>query len=440
MTERKKSGIYLKDNIWAENKPNECTEPNQGQYPFTENDGWGMPFSEAGGSPPERTLMNRNFNKIGALAYDVNRFGSNLPWEATIAYELGALVIGSDNKTYRAVQASTGQDPVNDKRGTYWKFAIFNRITGTDNIEVTADAKNNLTVDTAVNLNTKANANLDNVASGSLVGKFQDGVTTSWEVDAKKLTVEVKDKSINKQKMAKKAIGTTALEDESVIASKLAPDAVLTKNIKNSNVTAPKLASNSVATTNLLDANVTMPKVNVDIKHRLRNLPDSDRPEIFHDVISALVNKENTKNTIINIEIPLKLNKSSKNTPHLYLFHLFGYGYHSKTLIDQKFAGYFFNNSLVNASIHGDLPAAMYLSTDSNLIITIKKDLTYFNPITVHYLDCGISGNFAMPNRLFSDRYDFAERANSYAKITMTAERLFNQSKTYDTAITVNKY
>ena len=201
MTERKKSGIYLKDNIWAENKPDQRTEPDKGQYPFTENDGWGTPFSEAGGNPVERTTMNRNFNKIGALAYDVNRFGSNLPWEATIAYEIGALVIGSDNKTYRAAQASTGQDPVKDASGTYWKFAIFNSITGTENIKVTADAKNNLTVNTAVNLNTKANANLDNVATGSLVGKFQDGATTNWKADEKKLTVDIKDGSVKPSKI-----------------------------------------------------------------------------------------------------------------------------------------------------------------------------------------------------------------------------------------------
>lgn len=107
MTERKKSGIYLKDNIWAENKPEQCTEPDKGKYPFAENDGWGISFSEAGGKPVERTVMNRNFNKIGALGYDVNRFGSNLPWDKSIVYEEGALVIGTDNKTYRAEVQNT---------------------------------------------------------------------------------------------------------------------------------------------------------------------------------------------------------------------------------------------------------------------------------------------------------------------------------------------
>ena len=439
MTERKKDGIYLKKNIWADNKPDQCTEPDKGKFPFTENDGWGISFSEPGGNPPERTLMNRNFNKIGALAYDVNRFGSNLPWDVSVAYEMGAVVIGVDNKTYRSEKASTGQDPTKDT-GENWKFAVFNSVTGTDNIKVAADVKNNLKIDTTVNLKNKANANLDNVMTGSLVGKFQESTTIKVGSDPKHVNFDIKNASITYNKMAPYAIQTSALHNEAVTEAKLGPSAVTTSKIKDANVTTAKLAPKSVQTINIVDNSVTMGKLNTEIKKRIRNLPNPNQPETFLDVISAVVNRGGTKDTIINIDIPLKLNASSNSLPHLYLFHLLGYGYQSKTFINQKFAGYFFNNDLINASIYGGLPAAMYISKSDNLIIAIKKNLTYFNPITVHYLDCGISGNFSMPDKLFSDRYDFAERANSYAKITITSERLFNQSKTYDTVITVNQY
>ena len=201
MAERKSAGVITADKIWAENKAENRQEPNSGQYAITETDGWPIDFSQVNGKPVERKLMNTLFHRIMSALYDVNRFGSNLVWNAAITYEIGALVIGSDNKTYRAYAQNTNVNPVTDN-GTKWKLALFNNVNGTaGNLTVSLDSKNNITINTAVNLSTKANANLDNVASGSLVGKFQDGATTSWKADEKKLTVDIKDGSVKATKV-----------------------------------------------------------------------------------------------------------------------------------------------------------------------------------------------------------------------------------------------
>jgi len=83
--------------------------------PFTIPEGFTSLYSvpvSAGGSAPKRLSFNYVFNQLYALGVDVNKFGGALPWAATINYEIGAMVVASDNNLYKANAANINVDPV----------------------------------------------------------------------------------------------------------------------------------------------------------------------------------------------------------------------------------------------------------------------------------------------------------------------------------------
>lgn len=180
MTNRTDGGIYTVLNIWAEN--GDKNDPT-----FTETDGWGITYSQAGGNPVERKLMNRNFNKASACLYDVNRFGANLIWSSSpsLTYEIGAIVTGSDGVNYRSKTLNTSIDPVSDS-GTNWTKVI-PTISGDGlNINVNTDARNNVTVSLTSNLSDKANKSLNNVTVGDFLGKFDNSQNIAWTTSGSK--------------------------------------------------------------------------------------------------------------------------------------------------------------------------------------------------------------------------------------------------------------
>ncbi len=177
MATRTAGGIYNNTNIWAENGQKD--EPT-----FTETEGWDITYSQAGGSTVGRTLMNRNFNKASAALYDVNRFGANLPWSSVISYEIGAKIIGSDDKVYKAKTVNTNIDPLSDD-GTNWKYDE-KPLSGDANINIVEDNRGNTYFSLTSNLFDKANKTLDNVTVGDFLGKFEDTNNVVWSASGGK--------------------------------------------------------------------------------------------------------------------------------------------------------------------------------------------------------------------------------------------------------------
>jgi len=178
MATRTNGGIYNNTNVWAENGQKD--EPT-----FTETDGWDITYSQAGGNAVERTLMNRNFNKASAALYDVNRFGANLAWSSVVNYEIGAKVIGSDNKVYKSKTTNNNIDPVSDN-GTNWKYDE-KPLSSDANINIVEDARGNTSFSLTSNLSDKANKTLDNVTVGDFLGKFDNSNNITWAASAGKI-------------------------------------------------------------------------------------------------------------------------------------------------------------------------------------------------------------------------------------------------------------
>jgi len=88
---------------------------------FSRVTGWPIAYSTAGGSTPERVVFNKLFKELSALAIDLNQFGSAMPWDALITYEIYGVVTGSDGDTYKSlITANTANDPISDD-GTKWQ-------------------------------------------------------------------------------------------------------------------------------------------------------------------------------------------------------------------------------------------------------------------------------------------------------------------------------
>ncbi len=72
----------------------------------------GATTTQGQGEFPPREVFNNNQNINTSLSFDVNRYGANLTWDASITYEIGAVVIADDDNRYQALQQNTGIDPV----------------------------------------------------------------------------------------------------------------------------------------------------------------------------------------------------------------------------------------------------------------------------------------------------------------------------------------
>ena len=82
--------------------------------------GWASDYSTPGsGKYPSRKNFNSLFATFTAMASDINRFGSNLPWDTNIPYEQGAIVTSPNGTLYQALSANTGKDP-DDPSNTEW--------------------------------------------------------------------------------------------------------------------------------------------------------------------------------------------------------------------------------------------------------------------------------------------------------------------------------
>lgn len=94
-----------------------------------------LPLS-AGGIPPNYLDFQGIFNALSSSIFYMQT-GALWPWSSTLTYPLGAHVLGSDNNEYVAVQENSGQDPMQDATGTYWKNSSA-QVTGPDFIGMIA--------------------------------------------------------------------------------------------------------------------------------------------------------------------------------------------------------------------------------------------------------------------------------------------------------------
>ena len=182
MATREEGGIFNDNNIWSKSEPSNRSDPV-----FTENDGWGITYSQLGGNPVVRKLVNRNFFKHAALAYDVNRFGSGLPWASAVSYEKAAVVLGSDDVPYVAGVINTDINPVSDITGATWKHAIPEIASDGINIVSTTDARGDKTLNLSSNLSQKANSTLDNVTVGNFLSRFENSTSVVWSASGTKI-------------------------------------------------------------------------------------------------------------------------------------------------------------------------------------------------------------------------------------------------------------
>jgi len=89
-----------------------ATSGDTSDPPFSRDTGWPLSYSQAGGSAPARATFNKLFLELSALALDVNKFGSAMPWDTNIAYEIYAMVTGSDGAIYKSmITANSANDP-----------------------------------------------------------------------------------------------------------------------------------------------------------------------------------------------------------------------------------------------------------------------------------------------------------------------------------------
>jgi len=72
----------------------------------------GATTTQGQGEFPPREVFNNNQNINTSFAFDGNRYGANLAWDTSVTYEIGAVVIASDNNRYQALEPNTGINPV----------------------------------------------------------------------------------------------------------------------------------------------------------------------------------------------------------------------------------------------------------------------------------------------------------------------------------------
>ena len=113
----------LKIRKWAANATvvdGDVIEPENAMPPLDRADGWPDEYSQRGGQTPRRAIFNQLFRELSALAVELNEHGL-LEWNATVAYQHPAVVIGSNAMLYVSIQNSTGVDPVGDSDNSHWK-------------------------------------------------------------------------------------------------------------------------------------------------------------------------------------------------------------------------------------------------------------------------------------------------------------------------------
>ena len=104
--------------VWAKNAPNNAD--TMGTLISTIRDtGWTLPYEQDGGPAPRRKVMNQVLLEITSFLNDIGTMGV-LTWHTSQSYVQGALVVGSDNNVYVAVQDNSGVDPTTDTMRASW--------------------------------------------------------------------------------------------------------------------------------------------------------------------------------------------------------------------------------------------------------------------------------------------------------------------------------
>lgn len=112
------------DEVWASSVNAEATlAVRPGENALVFEDGYEEPYSQNSGSKMTRAQLNYFLRLVTAAVVEFNQYGCLTEWDAAIAYNANARVIGSDGTEYKAAQASTGADPVGDD-GTNWTRMI----------------------------------------------------------------------------------------------------------------------------------------------------------------------------------------------------------------------------------------------------------------------------------------------------------------------------
>ena len=107
--------------IWASSNDADANlNVRPGEPDLVFEDGYEENYSEVGGANPTRSQHNYLFRIGTAVADFINRRGVGQTWRSSQAYDAGADIVGSDGNEYKAVQASTGVDPVSDSDSSHW--------------------------------------------------------------------------------------------------------------------------------------------------------------------------------------------------------------------------------------------------------------------------------------------------------------------------------
>ena len=119
---RTSGSIVLEADVWASDPSAIKSDPS-----FARNEGWPDIYQKdvntEGGVPPAMSTFNQLYWNVTALAFEVNRYGGGLPWDVTIAYKRGAVVLGADYQKYVTkaadVPAGEAEPSINP---AYWEL------------------------------------------------------------------------------------------------------------------------------------------------------------------------------------------------------------------------------------------------------------------------------------------------------------------------------
>lgn len=119
------AGESWRGEVWASSTQAEAdVDARTGEATLVFEDGYEETYSQNAGAKPTRRQTNWMYRLLTALTKEINEGGAMLEWDSSIDYTAAAHVVGTDGHAYRAVQASTNQDPVADTSNTHWRRLV----------------------------------------------------------------------------------------------------------------------------------------------------------------------------------------------------------------------------------------------------------------------------------------------------------------------------